>query len=96
MNTISKEQALDLYWKYRKDHPIDFEFQEIREGLPAKHGIYTSDPESEPNWRETCWSIISSRFQNSKEHFLLCSSHITCLSKLTGEIIYDGSTYDEG
>ena len=96
MNTISKEQALDIYWKYRKERPIDFTFYKIIEGLPEKNGIYSSGPKNDPDWRKTCWSIISLYSSNSKDYDTLCSSHITCLSKNTGEVIYDGTTSDEG
>ena len=96
MNTISKEQALDIYWKYRKEHSIDFVFHEIIEGLPEKNGIYCPGPINDPDWRKTCWSIISLYSQKSKDYYEIFSSHITCISRNTGEVIYDGTTCDEG
>jgi len=95
MYNVTREHALEAYWRYRATHPIDLKFVEIVKGVPSGCSLYETVPIDEPYWRKTCWSIIST-YPQPEGVMLLSSSHITCISKKTGWVIYDGCAQDEG
>ena len=44
---------------------------------------------------EPCWFIYTP-WNDGKDGYMLRSSHLMLISKLNGEVLYDGSAHDEG
>ena len=82
-----------------KDDPVYIE-EVAREKLKAKEdyiimGIYENLPDNMHPYnfsKEECWIFSCGQ----KMPTMLASSHLICVSKKTGEIIYQGSANDEG
>ncbi len=84
MNTITKEQALDI----SKKHIFDgLEAFQVTDTLPEACRVYNAP-------KEGCWYILyPSHFEPGTN---IESSRLICVSKSTGQILYDGSASDEG
>ena len=83
MGRINKEKALEI----AREHALRVELDifDITDSLPPGCSVY--------NAPKDCWYISCS--YNLPFH-ALTSSRLICVSKTTGEVVYDGSANDEG
>jgi len=83
-NNISKEQALEIF----KAH-VAMDEQKIHRitDSPPNVNVYGMPSEE-------CWHILCSYNQHAPT--MLASSRLICISKITGRILFDGSSNNEG
>ena len=82
---VGKEQAIEIA---KKQYAKTFELYCITKGIPDNCHILIRE-----HWdTDSMWCVLC-----SVEGFKgLCSSHAIIICQYTGEILYDGSAYDEG
>jgi hypothetical protein len=80
--SISRQQALAVF--HKRYPPSTVHHVEITDKLPSRCGIY--------NPPRACWFVLFAEQDTAR----LESSRLVAVSKSTGEIVYDGSSNDEG
>lgn len=82
---ISKKAAIDIVRQVINQHSKIYQISSHRMG-----NINVYNPPQKP-----CWYIFCS-WGDDKDGVILRSSRLILVSKITGEILYDGSANDEG
>lgn len=81
---ITKKRALEIAARELNLHSSQFKFYSKKPDNCRLYGINTDQP---------CWYVYPPSEEGS---FALRSSRVIVISRLNGEILYDGSAGDEG
>jgi hypothetical protein len=80
--TITQQKAKALAAEYLSG---SIKIYMVTEILPSNCNAY--------NAPKNCWYVLCSY---NTTPYILCSSRLLCIDKVTGEVVYDGSAGDEG
>ena len=86
-STLTKQEVLNIFMRHiEQDRPYVSIF-DVTDVFPAHCRAYGLP-------QQDCWFVTCS--PNQPAGFMICSSRIIAISKMTGKVVYDGSANDEG